>query len=222
MGYALGFKVQTVFITDGLNWHCYSNLHKGHTEALVFSLTKENLLLTAMHLIQLLDATQSGHGLALLLVEVTEAKTALPASSTSKKHPQPPQKLAEPIMTDFVELTHINTLQLKPNQKPTQLRLPDGTIREIKIWKDILLECCRFSLKCNSEIPIPFSDKAGKKRFLLNNDKPLTGSSTLNDYNEKSIYIGTHYSATDCIANALHILKLVPSSSQLASVAVKI
>lgn len=60
LGYALGFKVQTVFITDGLSWHCYSNLHKGNTEAITFSLV-ENLLPAALHLIQWLDAAQSGH-----------------------------------------------------------------------------------------------------------------------------------------------------------------
>ncbi|SEU05956.1 hypothetical protein [Hymenobacter actinosclerus] len=62
LGYALGFKVQTVFITDGLQWHCYSNLHKGNTEVIAFSLVEGDLLNAALELIQWLDAARSGHG----------------------------------------------------------------------------------------------------------------------------------------------------------------
>lgn len=213
LGYALGFKVQTVFITDGLSWHCYSNLHKGNTEAITFSLT-DNLLPAALHLIQWLDAAQSGYGIHVATPSVPEVAVVSPVVIKATEQPKLPKEAVE--QTEFVELTHVNTLQLQPGQKPKQLRLPDGSVMPLKTWKDILEKSCEFVLQHNQAIPLPYPDKAGKKRFLLAHSKPETGSSTLSSYMNGPIFIYTHYSATDCIANALHMLKLTPQALQKA------
>ncbi|MDU0370851.1 hypothetical protein ACFPAF_10635 [Hymenobacter endophyticus] len=210
LGYALGFKVQTVFITDGLSWHCYSSLHKGNTEAITFSLT-DNLLPAALHLVQWLDAAQSGYGITLPAPLAIETSTA-PVLTKAIKHPKPQKEAVG--LTEFIELTHINTLQLQPGQKPKQLQLPDGSIAPVKTWKDILEKSCEFVLQHNQGISLPYPDKAGKKRFLLAYSKPEVGSSTPSSYMKNPIFIYTHYSAMDCIANALHMLKLTPHTLQ--------
>lgn len=214
IGYGFSLKPKQLFITDGLHWHFYSPQHSSYHPAATIDLNETPLVEAALQLIQWLDAACCGHG--------TGAETPLPGIKTKAAAlPALPQKtvakldkVTEHVPDNFVELTHVNTLQLEPAQKPKQLRLPDGSVVPLKTWKDILEKSCEFVLKHNPSIKLPYSDKAGKKRFLLTPDKPLVGSSTLANYLHKPVYIYTHYSATDCIANALHALKLTPEALQ--------
>lgn len=218
LGYALGFKVQTVFITDGLSWHCYSNLHKGNTEAVTLSLA-DNLLPAALHLIQWLDAVHSGHGITLPIVPAPKATFASSVVANAPKQPKPPKETIE--QPEFIELTYLNTLPSLPEQKPRQLRLPDGSVVALKTWKDILHKVGEFVLAQQPVITLPYPDKAGKKTALLSVQKPKAGlsSSTFN-YQNKPLFLYTNYSAPACIANALYLLKLVPTNSQQVSPAV--
>jgi hypothetical protein len=120
----------------------------------------------------------------------------------------------------FVELTQVHKLQLEPGQKPKQLRLPDGSVVSLKTWKDILEKSCEFTLHHNHSIALPYPDKAGKKTFLLGVNKPLIGGSKLVNYLGKPVFIYNNYSAKDCIANALHALKLAPPNLQHVTPAV--
>ncbi|QNH62755.1 hypothetical protein [Hymenobacter sediminicola] len=219
LGYALGFKVQTVFITDGLHWHCYSNLHKGNTEATTFSLAENDLLPAALHLIQWLDAAQSGYGINLPTPSALEAAVASPVVVKATKQPKLPKEAV--VQTEFIELTHLNTLPDLPNQKPRQLRLPDGSVVALKTWKDILHKVGEFVLAQQPAITLPYPDKAGKKTALLSVQKPKAGlSSSTFTYQNKPLFLYTNYSAPACIANALYLLKLVPISLQQVSPAV--
>ncbi|WP_139924687.1 hypothetical protein [Hymenobacter sp. DG01] len=219
LGYALGFKVQTVFITDGMQWHCYSNLHKGNTEATIFSLAEDDLLTAALQLIQWLDAAQSGHG----IVEApTPDLAANPVATEPAKAPKKAIAKTSKSVTasadSFVELNHINTLQLEPNQKPKRLRLPDGSMRDIKSWKDILLEACELLLQKNTTLSFPFPDKSGKKTALFSRQKPLKGSSYATVYQGQPLYVYTNYSAPSCLANALYVFgKLSDQDKQQAA-----
>ncbi|MET4108894.1 hypothetical protein [Hymenobacter sp. UYP22] len=221
LGYALGFKVQTVFITDGLSWHCYSNLHKGNTEAITFSLA-DNLLPAALHLIQWLDAAQSGYGLTQssnyvsLVAEVTQ----ITAPKAQKKPASKTQKPDESTLPGFVDLTHINTLHLEPNQKPKQLRLPNGTVKSINSWKDILLEASQFFLQQSESVALPFPDKPGKKTALFSLQKALKGSSQPIHYQGKTLYIYTNYNAQSRLANALYVFSKLPTREKQQAPAV--
>lgn len=218
LGYALGFKVQTVFITDGLQWHCYANLHKGNTEVVAFSLLEDDLLTAALQLIQWLDAGRSGHGITInQLTEISvpvalhkpepktqrAAKTHTPASAGSK--------------SGFISLDDIKPRQLTPGQKPKQLQLPDSTVVALKSWKDILVQVSMYVLQHCPSTPIPFPDKAGKKTFLFSWNKPKDGigykETTLQG---RQLFIHTNYSAPDCVANALHALKLLSEATTVA------
>jgi hypothetical protein len=217
LGYALGFKVQTVFITDGLQWHCYSNLHKGNTEAITFSL-EDDLLSAALHLIQWLDAAQSGHGV-MTNAAIADA-TPITAPMPQKKAVLKAKPSAESTEDAFVELAHINTLQLEPNQKPKQLRLPDGTVKNIKSWKDILLEASYMLLAQNPAIELPFPDKSGKKTALFSRHKSQKGSSHVTAYQKQPLYIYTNYSAPSCLANALYVFSKLAADKKLSTPAV--
>ena len=98
--------------------------------------------------------------------------------------------------------------------KPSQLRLPDGSIINVALWKDVLRECCKYALASNDHIPIPLPDRAGRKVSLLNMVKPATGISHIEaEYQGQTIYVYTNYDANNCVSNAVYILNYVPSSA---------
>ena len=225
LGYALALNVHTVCITDGITWHLHTHLQHGKSEPVVFSLLENDLLPAANELIRWLDAAQSGHGIQPLKTSISEAlrQESKPASNTSlmpsksvAKQPSKPRKQTAGT-SEFIDVTQ---LRLPMGQKPKQLRLPNGTIKPINTWKDILLEVCRLVLETNSQLAIPLADKAGKKSFLFTAQKPAKGSSTLASYKGQTIFIYTNYSAEACIANALYASSQIPLSQKLTTLAV--
>ena len=226
LGYALTLNVHTVCITDGINWHLHTHLRHGKSEPVVFSLLENDLLPAANELIRWLDAAQSGHGIqppnarhatGLPLISPLPATTK-PAPSATKQLAKPRKQLTD--IPDFIEVAQLHLMDLQPGQKPKQLRLPNGTIMPIAIWKDILLEVCYLVLATNDNLSLPFSDKAGKKRFLFSTTKPEGSSSTRAIYKGNSVFILTHYSAADCIANALYAAQQLLPSQRKTSLAV--
>ncbi|WP_426058813.1 hypothetical protein [Hymenobacter sp. B1770] len=173
LGYAISLNVHTVCITDGLAWHLHTHLQNGKPEPIVFTLAKNDFLSAANELLRWLDAAQCGHG----ILPVAEEAIAAPATQTlltkpvSKQLSKPKQQANQQMQSEtaFTNAAQIHQLNLSPGQKPKQLRLPNGTIKPISTWKDILLEVCYLVLATNAHLAMPFPDKAGKKRFLLSN-----------------------------------------------------
>ena len=225
LGYALTLNVHTVCITDGITWHLHTHLQHGKSEPVVFSLLETDLLPAANELIRWLDAAQARHGIppiGNLIESVTEV-----ASSQSGKNAEVQRirikalkEKSDSVSAYFTDLTQLNSTSIQPGQKPKQLRLPNGTIKPIAIWKDILLEVCYLVLSTNSNLVLPFPDKAGKKRFLFSFTKPEGGSSTLTSYQGRPAFILTHYSAADCIANALYAAQQLLPSQRKTNMAV--
>lgn len=224
IGYAFSLKPQTFFITDGLNWHCYSPTHSHYQPVETLNLQEAEPVAAALQLVRWLDAALSGHGTQSAVSEQPSTQLGLVSDSgikttfVAKKLKQPTkQKVEESAFTDVSQLHHLN---LPQGQKPKLLRLPNGTVKSIATWKDILLEVCYLVLATNANLSLPLPDRAGKKRFLLSRTKPELGSSTQASYQGKPVFIGTHYSAADCIGNALYATKQLPSNQQATSLAI--
>ena len=225
LGYALTLNVHTVCITDGITWHLHTHLQHGKSEPVVFSLLETDLLPAANELIRWLDAAQAGHGIP-PIGNLIESVTEVASSQLGKKAEVQRIRIkalkeeSDSVSAHFTDLTQLNSTSIQPGQKPKQLRLPNGTIKPIAIWKDILLEVCYLVLSTNSNLVLPFPDKAGKKRFLFSFTKPEGGSSTLTSYQGRPAFILTHYSAADCIANALHAAQQLLPSQRKTNMAV--
>ncbi|MBT2557848.1 hypothetical protein J7E24_08630 [Hymenobacter sp. ISL-91] len=219
IGYAFSLKPQKLFITDGLHWHYYSPGHSNFQPVETISLLKTPLVEAALHLLQWLDAAQSGHGVP--AAEPTAraanptAATGAAAVSKSRRTPLPlPGGSHTPA---FVELAQVSPQALAPGQKPTALRLPNGAVVPIKTWKDVLVQLSLFVLQQRPSVPVPHPDKAGKKTALFSWNKPKEGigykETTLHG---RPLYIHTNYSAASCVANALHVLRLLPEAATAA------
>lgn len=220
LSYAFGFGVQKLVITDGAAWHFYSQFKPGSTTAdFHFNLLHDEAAVCALHLIQWLDAAHAGYGLA------QAAPTTAPTPHITVE-PQPTQKqiASTPIAPANAEKTAKSWLPLRvelaiPGNspgKPAWLRLPDGSEHSLKTWKDILLRAAELTLQNQDKLSIPLPDKAGKKVTLLGWNQPDKGRSFQKlTYQNKTVFLDTHYSAQGCVGNALHLLQLLPKAKQL-------
>jgi len=228
VNYAFTFKLQDIFLTDGLIWHHFTNFQPGNVIAnKILDLEHDDPIECAAYLVQWLDAAkfwpeeQTLDTLANQVAQLENTVATLQrelAQLQTVTQSAPGQTVSTPVTTSasatgvgvstFVELDQVDT---RLGQKPTQLRLPDSTVLKIGKWKDILRECCKLALTSNPAIQIPFSDKSGRKVALFSMVKPASGISYITEqYNNQTVYIYVNYDATNCIANALHILKQVP------------
>ncbi|WP_147320808.1 hypothetical protein [Hymenobacter lapidiphilus] len=219
IGYAFSLKPKKLLITDGINWHYYSPGHSNFHPVETISLLKTPLVEAALQLVQWLDAAQSGHGIPAAEPAGPVAKPAAATGTTAAiKSPNP--TLPFPAANNkpaFVELAQVRTLALTPGQKPTTLQLPDGSVVPIKTWKDVLVQLSLYVLQQRPSTPVPHPDKAGKKTSLFSWNKPKDGigykETTLHG---RPLYIHTNYSAASCVANALHVLRLLPDTAVAA------
>lgn len=199
IGYAFSLKPLNFFITDGINWHYYSPSHSSYEPVATLNLREADPIEAALQMVQWLDAGLSGHGTSTPNNKPAEPKQIsksaphqIDVETMALEQRSRLTKLKAKLATSFTDLTQLHLMSLKPGQKPQQLRLPNGTIKSILTWKDILLETCYLVLETNPELRLPLPDKAGKKRFLFSRAKPELGSSTQASYQGKALFIGTH------------------------------
>lgn len=218
IGYAFSLKPKNFFITDGLNWHYYSPTHSHYQPVDTLNLQEADPIEAALLLVQWLDAALSGHGIQ--VIGSVEKPVATAVIKAAAKPPGPTSK-SRATKVDFIEILPLKLVDLPPGQKPKQLRLPNGTVKPVTKWKDILVEVTRLLLATNAHLPVPLPDKAKKKRFLISWGKQPIGASTKLKYQGKDVFVGTNYSAPDCLANAAYIAQLLPANQQTTSLAIQ-
>lgn len=86
-------------------------------------------------------------------------------------------------------------------KKPTQMAL-GATPCDVSTWKDVLVHTAKWLLGQNK--PLPLDKKRGRKWVLVSKSpKKLTEPREIAD----DIYVGTNYSARDCVRHALWLLE---------------
>jgi hypothetical protein len=230
VNYAFTFKLQDIFLTDGIVWQHYTNFQPGNVVVdRGLDLAHDDPIECAAYLVQWLDAAkfwaeeqtidtlaqqvaQLENTVATLQRDLVQLQAAVPSfpKATVTPYHSIPDELGSQTAATLIELDQVDP---GSKRKPSRLRLPDGTLLKIGAWKDILRECCKFALSKNPSIPIPLPDRVGKKVSLFNTVQPPTGISYVTEqYNGQTIYIYINYDARNCVANALYILKFVPST----------
>jgi hypothetical protein len=236
--YALASGVKNVFLTDGVIWEHYTDYSPGNVvSSKTIDITKDNLLDCANYFIENLDAArywstdvplegqvneQFSKQILDLRNEISNLRYSLELlQQITEKKPTKEQinKIVEPKVFDELKSLELNLAGKKP---PLSLRLPDGNEKEIKRWRDILTECCKFVMDKNSKIPIPLPDAAGKKVRLLDTVPPGKGiANHTYNYNGQTIYIYTNYDANHCVINALYILQFLDHSMKKFAVGIR-
>ncbi len=203
--YAFKFGIRNVVMTNGITWQLFSSVEPGNVEPLTLDLNKNSLDEVGFSLIQAMDAARYWKIDPITLSEPTPEV---------KVPPSPPD-------SGFVALQEIK-FPISGATPPKQLKLPDGSVLQIRYWREILSESCKFILNNNQNIEIPYADKAGKKNKLFSWDKPIgSGAFDVIQYRGKTLYVFLNYSAENCVENAKYILKLLPGDKNFGVVEVK-
>ena len=226
VNYAFNFKLNDVFLTDGLTWHHFNEFTPGKLHPTkVLDIANDEPVLIAAYLVQHIDAAkfwpieETIDALTQRVEQLESVVQTLSKQLLVSQQPTSPQStpqtnhLAQSIASPKQSFIDLDKISNPAGKKPSAFRLPDGTILDIHAWKDVLVESCKFVLENNPSIPIPFPDRIGKKISLFDLTAPTKGVSYVTqDYNGKTIYIYTNYDSVNCIENALYILKKAPTS----------
>lgn len=236
--YAFTYKLQDIFLTDGLIWQHYTNFQPGNVAPTkTLNIVQDDPVECAAYFVQRLDAAkfwpeeqtidrltqridQLESAVSTLQQELIKIQTSslISQKATNNSLRSAKDNGSNKNGEKFINLEDVTDTTGK---KPIQLRLPNNAVIDIRTWKDILRECCKFALAHNPKIPIPFPDRSGKKVALFNTVKPSEGISFVTEnYLGQQIFIYANYDSNHCIANALHVLKQVPSASQQVQAAV--
>lgn len=224
--YAFSFQVTSLFLTNGLIWHHYTNFSPTNfVPTRVLYLASDDLAEVAAYLVQELDAAKfwpAQPDVDVLEQEVAQLKSDLSDLQQQVKQlasvgPTPPP-IKPPPTLNWTDLSSVTTAT---RTKPSLLRLPNNTPITVRSWKEVLIETCKFVLAHNLQLPVPYGDASGRAVNLIADVAPPKGLSFVSiPYNGQTLYLYTTYSADNCVKNALHILSLLPSAQQAVTPAV--
>jgi len=238
VSYAFNFELNDIFLTDGLKWQHFDKFQPGNvTPNKILDLAKDDPVNCAAYLVQHLDAAklwpmEETIDELTLKIEQLQSDVVTLQKSIAALQPSKPSVLiagtdsgsmfgSSGTLQGNLNFIDLGNLPVLTGKSPTHLRLSDNSVLMVKSWKDILRECCKFVLATNPSISLPFPDRAGRTVSLLSLDKPLPGISCVTEqYNGQIVYIYANYDASNCIANAIHILKQTPVSQIVVSTAV--
>lgn len=222
VNYAFSFGLNDVFLTDGNIWEHFDNFQPGNlSPSKILNLASDNPVDCAAYFVQHLDAAkywsveQSIDVLSQRVDELENIVSNLQKKVIDQTISSSNNGGLQPTYTQpevFVPLTELDEIAGK---KPSLFRLPNGEILEINTWKDILRECCKFTLAHNLSLQMPFPDRVGKKVPLFSLEKPAKKVSFITEqYNGQKIYIYLNYDSYNCVANALYILEKAPKENR--------
>lgn len=233
--YGFSFGINRLFLTDGLRWEHFTDLNpSGLSPSGVLNIGSDDLGLVAAYLVQELDAalvSPEEEQLNVLADQVEQIQQEVTKLRSSEKRIK---ALEEALPSKTVAPPTAASLDIKPaawhplsdltdlaRTKPINLRLPDGQEIPVKTWGQVLFEACRYSLAANPGLPLPLSDKAGKKTTLIQEPAfPSNVNSKEIEVGEKTLHVYVNYDASKCAANAAYVLEFVPDEMKQVPAAV--
>lgn len=234
--YAYGFKISSVFLTDGLIWEHYTRFDPTNlVPTKVLNLASDDLSLVAAYLVQELDAAIVSPQAPIIdqlarkveqleeeLQELRNLNARLVLLEKALQLPPPATPAPQPLQTsaNWIPLTTLVSDDVKGKQ-PSELRLPDGTVIPVRTWTQVLVEGCKYALRVNPGLPIPFPDKAGRRVNLISSIRPPSNvTSAVLQSGATPLFAYTNYDANTCLANTLHVLSQISPSNGLSGAAI--
>ena len=177
--YAYAFGVTSLFLTNGLVWHHYTDFSPlNFVPTRTFDLASGDLVEIAAFLVQKLDAANfwpDQPDVDVLTQEVEQLRSDFSTLQQQVARQVPPIMLSLspsaslPSDNDWVALTDITNAT---RTRPSALRLPDGSQPKVKYWKDVLVETCKFVLAHEKNIALPLVDRSGLSVNLIDVNPP--------------------------------------------------
>jgi hypothetical protein len=214
--YAFESELENVFLTDGINWHHFTQFKPGVSEPTAKLSIESDLADVATYLITHLDAAKywEDESIDYLSQEVRQLRGEVNTLKTIQSAELGP--VAGQFSLDAKAKVTDRPLDLKPLSelsnlkytKPKLLLLPDNSLVEVGSWTDVLVQSCDFVLSKDDRLQIPMPDKVGKKIQLISLTQPPLGISYYErTYQGRQIYIYTNYDSSNCVKNSIYILE---------------
>jgi len=183
-------KVPFYAITDGDVWELHDLREMGGKEIFRIQLKSDNPGDAARQLLALWRPAMPEVKPAQQPV-VQPSSEQLPHEGERKHAPQPEASLPLPKLFK----------QMQSGQSPpASIHFPDGKREDLRTWKDLLVAVAKWALpKLEQQGKLPLRLK---KKLLITKEKPKWSSERLDSW-----WIFVHYSAKECVQNAIHILQ---------------
>jgi len=203
------------FLTDGLKWEHFTDQTALTNRSRIWAddLETGDLQKIAVHLIRHLDAAQfwpeekdtTAPEILRLQQDYSALEKRILALEGGTPSPPPPAQ-------NWVDFDKLPGLPGVTNTLPSQMRLPDGNIVNVRSWSHALVAACEYVLNSDPRLPIPFPDSAKGTINLLSAVRRPTGQSKqIQTKSGSAIFVYINFSANGCVANINHIFNHISS-----------
>ncbi len=215
--YANRVQSDSIFLTDGLKWHHFTNFDASNltSEKKDLGTTSDSdLPLLAAYLVENLDAALFADPASVETVEdvlrsrIDELeKMIIEVEGTVSCLIE---KVTPPIIKPELEPWFIlgDSRWDPKGKRPKKLRFPDNSEVAVGGWSKVLTEICTYCLTKKPELldPLPILDKAGRNTKLVDTISS-TGNCAQVTINDQIYFVNVLYSASASVANAVYMLE---------------
>ncbi|MHB1463044.1 MAG: type I restriction enzyme HsdR N-terminal domain-containing protein [Armatimonadota bacterium] len=228
--YAANFHCNSVFITDGRQWHHYTDMNIMDTSpSRVLKINNDDLIDVAAYFVQRIDAAwyrnqmvsdDPALQLRQLQQQMDEMATEMKVLRAYHAASEPRQPEASPSGVTPRQLTQISTpgrILIEElgdiTHKSIRGYFYNGMEMPAKHWKDLLIGIVLKVLAANTSLKFPLVDAAGGKTDLLTLTPPDFSCKEIT-YNARTVYLYTNYSAREIVRNTRYMLQFLPEDQR--------
>lgn len=226
--YADQTKAKHVFLTNGLEWRHYTNLHSESSCAGSIHFSEA----VTIKLVDIADEDLPKKAAAYFVANLDAALFAKPAKAEESVEDNLRNRIAElekmiievegtvsglsegRVLSTAVRVEREPWLVLgasnwdPKSKRPKKLRLPDNSEITVGGWSKVLTEICTYCLTHKPELldSLPILDKAGRNTKLVDTSSS-TGNCAQVTINGQVYFVNVLYSASASVANAVYMLE---------------
>ena len=203
IGYCLMEGTEHFSVTDGQRWQVYETHKTGSIDekrVVEFDLRDQSAAEVCLKALALWrPSVQSGYA-APGLDPVVQPPEALPVS-------QAPITVEPPIVVDEYEWYPLTEVSSDGDQKPAEMKLPDGDHVPTPYWNSLMTKSTRWLLDnghlAHSSLPI----RSGRRYLASTESVHPNGTQMRRGIEVSGVWVEANYGASDCIRNAIAIIK---------------
>ena len=216
--YAHRVQSESIFLTDGLKWHHFTNFDASNLTSEIKDLgttSDSDLPLLAAYLVENLDAALFADPASVETVEDELRNRIDELEKMIIEVEGTVSRLIEGIVTPPIIKPELEPWLVlgdgrwdPKSKRPKKLRLPDNSEIAVGGWSKVLTEICIYCLTNKPELldPLPILDKAGRNTKLVDTTSS-TGNCAQVTIKDQVYFVNVLYSASASVANAVYMLE---------------